>query len=63
MGEGWAWPRRGRRAHYFRDGRSLCGRWSSWPSSYAQNQELGSLDHCAKCARRRAKETTNAAPR
>lgn len=25
--EGWGWPGRANKAHYFRDGRALCGRW------------------------------------
>ena len=50
-----------RKAHYFRESRSLCGQWVYFGSSYTQNQKPGSPDDCAECARRRTKEVETGA--
>lgn len=53
--EGWAWLTDAALAHYFRDGRSLCGRWA---------MELGAEKdapypedaHCGRCRRATLRE-------
>lgn len=52
--EGWAWPVNSRKAHYFVDGRSLCGKWM-----YLGEVEEGndySPDNCRECIRRLEKK-------
>lgn len=55
--EGWCWPGLSRRSHYFRRGRSLCGRYE---------QEAGAAlvpeanAHCAECSRRKRREAAPA---
>lgn len=53
--EGWGWPSNSRKAHYFRDGRSLCRRWG-WFSERLEQPAFSSPDDCAECTRRLAKE-------
>jgi len=53
--EGWAAPVNTRRWHYFRDGRSLCGRWGYFGSLWDQSLQYVSKD-CAECRRRRDAE-------
>jgi hypothetical protein len=49
MAEGWAWPMLAKKAHYFRDGRSICGRWL-FAGDPTQNQNMSrSPDDCAAC--------------
>jgi len=50
---GWWWPLRARKAHYFVDGRSLCGRWGHHGAG--QDFWLESSHNCAECKRRREK--------
>jgi len=54
MPEGWGWPGAARKAHYFVDGRSLCGRWG-WIGGSLQPAGEPSSDDCAACARKLAK--------
>lgn len=45
--EGWGWPNNAPKAHYFREGRSLCSRWM-----FAGPVDQGldkSGDNCARC--------------
>jgi len=52
--EGWGWPGRSRKAHYFLDLESLCGLW--WFSGELFSGNEDSSDNCAACKRKRAKE-------
>ena len=45
--EGWGWPLSSRKAHYFVDGSSLCGRWMFFGSLEQGNDN--SPDNCAPC--------------
>ena len=60
--EGWTWLYNSRKWHYFRDGNSLCRKWSllRHPSD-RYSGDTDSPDNCAECARRRAKELEKAA--
>jgi hypothetical protein len=56
---GWAWPFNSRKAHYYVDGKSLCGKWTL----FGGQTELGndeSPDNCKtrtkKLAKRACKE-------
>lgn len=51
----WAWPINSRKAHLFRDGRSLCGRWMMLAEQPDQPQHRGDepgADDCRECWRR-----------
>jgi len=50
---GWRWPPRARKAHYFVDGRSLCGRWGY--GGTALDNYHDSPHNCVVCKRRREK--------
>jgi len=55
--EGWNWIFNARKWHYFRDGRSLCGRWMTltMPNDL-ETGNLNSPDNCKACVRKRKKE-------
>lgn len=63
--EGWGNLDNARDAHYFRNNRSLCGRWLAWGSPrWEKHQELGmaaTMGTCKLCWKRRAKEEGDAA--
>lgn len=47
--EGYAWPSASRKAHYFRDTRSLCGKWAYFgvvAQAYGDNSDI-----CTACKR------------
>lgn len=55
--EGWTWLHNSRKWHYFRDNRSLCGKYMLLKRpSEGYEGDVESLDNCAVCARKRAKE-------
>jgi hypothetical protein len=62
--EGWCSLLNARDAHYFRDGRSLCGRWGCFGTPlWEPNQELGQRPRrnsgtCVTCWKKREKEET-----
>lgn len=58
--EGWAWPVNSRKAHYFRESRSLCGRWGFFGSAFDPSQQGQSPDDCTDCRRRRDREESRA---
>ena len=49
--EGWVWFVNSRKAHYVRDGRSLCGGWVYLGRSFEQGND-DSPDNCAACKRK-----------
>jgi hypothetical protein len=54
--EGWTWLVNSPKWHYFRSGRSLCGRWLNLGRPELQQGDQASLDNCAACFRKRQKE-------
>lgn len=58
MNEGWAKPRDSRKFHYFRDSRSLCGKYGFFMGTFDATDQTAkvSLDDCVECLRRREKE-------
>ena len=57
--EGWTWLINATRWHYFRGGRSLCGRWGLFGSAKLEPDNHDSTDNCAECRRRIKKELTS----
>ena len=55
--EGWGWPALTRRAHYFRQARSLCGRWMYQGELTQGNDD--SNDNCTTCKKLYQKELGN----
>lgn len=55
--EGWGWPGLSRKAHYFRKGRSLCGRWGYFGELEQGNDD--SNDNCTACKKIYKKELGN----
>ena len=56
MAEGWGLPGLARKWHYFRERRSLCGRWVF----SGKDLEQGNDDHPANCKQCREKRTKEA---
>lgn len=60
--EGWGSLLNARSAHYFRDGKSICGRWACFGSPrWERKQELGERPRrndgtCVACWKKREKE-------
>jgi hypothetical protein len=45
---GWGWPTNSKKAHYFFDGRSLCGKWGFFGDvDDADGSSKGALPHLA----------------
>lgn len=57
--EGWTWLQNSRKWHYFRDTRSLCGKWSYLGLDNFEKEGDDSPDNCAECRRKRKKEREN----
>jgi hypothetical protein len=58
--EGWGWPLLARKAHYFRDHRSLCGRW--WYTGELDDPgPQASPDDCAACQKKLTSSKAGAA--
>ena len=53
--EGWNWLWNARKEHYFRNGRSLCGRWLCLGSDLLPDEPVNSK-LCRTCQRKRQKE-------
>jgi len=47
---GWGWPVNSRKAHYFVNGRALCGRWLFFGPLEQGNDD--NPDNCAECKKR-----------
>jgi hypothetical protein len=59
--EGWAWPANSRKAHYFREGRSLCSRWMIlYPPDQGTDGDHGP-DDCKACWKKIDRERAKAA--
>lgn len=54
MKKGWGWPANSRKAHYFIDGRAICGKWLFFGA--VEDRNHGSPDNCAACKKRLEKE-------
>lgn len=54
MKEGWGFPGRSKKAHYFVDSMSLCRKWGFYYGSLEQGND-DSPDNCAACRRELAK--------
>lgn len=54
--EGWTWLVNTKKWHYFRDSRSLCGKWLYLGSSDLEQGKDNSPDNCVACVRKLAKE-------
>lgn len=52
---GWGWPLLSKKAHYFVEARSLCGRWM-YTGELTDNQGAKSPDDCAACTKKLAKQ-------
>lgn len=51
MTEGWGFPQRSRKAHYFVNGRSLCGKWTFFGKVAEGDPGFFESKCCAKCFR------------
>lgn len=49
--EGWGWPANSTRVHYFREGRSLCGKWAFF-GELDKSIDLPASDYCGPCAKK-----------
>lgn len=47
---GWGWPMLSKKAHFFFDGRSLCGKWMFTGEMEDNNHD--SVDNCAICKKK-----------
>lgn len=56
VSEGWGFLVNSRKAHYFRDGRSLCRRWMCFSLSDLEQDDKKSPDDCKACRRKRDRE-------
>jgi hypothetical protein len=54
--EGWWFPGLSRKAHYFREGRSLCGKWGTFGQQPLTPDTHKSPDDCAACRRKLDRE-------
>jgi len=61
-GEGWTWLANSSRWHYFRDGRSLCGKFMLFadPDEGYESGQDESPDNCAACKRKVLREKAQA---
>jgi len=52
MREGWTWLWNARKWHYFRSGKSLCGRWGILSENALEVGKDDSEDNCTGCRRK-----------
>lgn len=57
MAEGWTYLINSKKWHYFRDGRSLCGKWAYFGSSDFEKGKDNHPKNCSACVKKRAAET------
>ena len=60
--EGWIKTDNAKLWHYFRDGRSLCGKWMTFSQNYDETENIDSPDNCKACKNKRSKELSNSNP-
>ena len=60
--EGWMKLDNAKLWHYFRDGRSLCGKWMTFSQNYDETENIDSPDNCKACKNKRSKELSNSNP-
>ena len=60
--EGWMKLDNAKTWHYFREGRSLCGKWMSFSHDYDETENIDSPDNCKACTNKRSKELSNPNP-
>lgn len=58
--EGWTWLLGVKKEHYFREGRSLCGRWMCFGQDLSPEPPRMPGETCLTCLRRRTKEKEEA---
>lgn len=54
--EGWTWLMNSPKWHYFREGRSLCGKWMILSHGGLQDDGGDGPDACSTCRRKRLRE-------
>jgi hypothetical protein len=54
--EGWMKLDNAKTWHYFREGRSLCGKWMAFSQDYDETENIDSPDNCKACKTIRLKE-------
>ena len=54
--EGWNWLFNAKKEHYFRNGRSLCGRWLCLGGKYSPEPPSDKEAICTTCLKKREKE-------
>jgi hypothetical protein len=54
MKKGWGWPGLSKKAHYFVDGRALCGKWLFFGPIEDVTSTAKGPDDCAACHKKRA---------
>ena len=60
MKEGWTWLIGTPKWHYFREGRSLCGKWMLLGNPELDQRDFKSKDNCMACFKKRIKEAEDA---
>ena len=60
--EGWMKLDNAKLWHYFREGRSLCGKWMAFSHDYDETENIDSPDNCKACTNKRSKELSNSNP-
>jgi hypothetical protein len=55
--EGWGWPIRTKKAHYFKNGVSLCGKWGFGGAVEQSNDN--SPDNCKACRKKLAQKDSH----
>ena len=53
--EGWGWPARSKKAHWFINGISICGKWMYTGPMTPEQGGAGGPDDCKECCKRLAK--------
>lgn len=52
MKKGWGWPSNSKKAHYFVNGRALCGKWMFFGTVDDANAGSKGGDDCATCRKK-----------
>jgi len=55
--EGWTWLINSTKWHYFRNGKSLCGKWMTFGNPDLEQGNNNSPDNCKSCRNKLLKET------